>query len=247
MYQKERTEKILEILKKYNYVTVNYLVEKINYSPASIRRDLTLLEKKGLVKRSYGGVSLKDEMNTPFEFRQHSMKLAKNNIASQAAKLINDNDTVFIDGSSSAQYLGHHLLDKKGITVITNNMTLASFLGDNGVKVYCTGGYISEHPGILSGEITANTFSNFHADIMFFSSTAYDEGIITEESEAYQHHHRAMLENSDKIVFLCGSDKVGKKCTWKVYDISDIDYFVTDAKFDKKDIEKYKDTKFIFV
>ncbi|MBQ7038932.1 MAG: DeoR/GlpR transcriptional regulator, partial [Clostridia bacterium] len=81
MYQSERMSEIMKILNKYHYVTVDYLVEKIMYSPASIRRDLTLLEKQGLVKRSYGGVEIKSDTATPFMFRQHSMKTAKNRIA----------------------------------------------------------------------------------------------------------------------------------------------------------------------
>ena len=47
MYQQERMDEIMRILKKNHYVTVDYLVKEIKYSPASIRRDLTLLEKQG--------------------------------------------------------------------------------------------------------------------------------------------------------------------------------------------------------
>jgi DeoR/GlpR family transcriptional regulator of sugar metabolism len=101
MYQQERMDKIIKILKENQYVTVDYLVQEIRYSPASIRRDLTLLEKQGLVKRSYGGVEIKDDRSTPFRFRQHSMKLAKNAIAKQAASLVKNGDTVFLDSSST--------------------------------------------------------------------------------------------------------------------------------------------------
>ena len=211
MYQTERTAEILKILKKYHYVTVNYLIEQIHYSPASIRRDLSILEKQGLVKRSYGGVEIKSDTATPFTFRQHSMKSAKNKIAHLASKLVNDNDTVFIDGSTSAQYLGHFLVNKKGITVITNNMLLASYLKENDVTAYCTGGFVNEYPGILAGDITNNTFSMFHADIMFFSTGGADDNFVYEGNEVYHQHHRIMLQNSDKHVFLCGSDKLGKK------------------------------------
>lgn len=247
MYQSERMDEILSILKKYNYVTVDYLVKQIKYSPASIRRDLTLLENQGLVKRSYGGVTLKSETLSPFVFRQHSMKTIKNRIAAKAATLIKDNDTIFIDGSSSAQYIGPHLVNKKGITVITNNMALTSYLGENGIQVYCTGGYISELPGILLGEITANTFAGFHADIMFFSATGYNGGIIFGNDEACIRNHRIMLKNSDKRVFLCGSDKFEKKYKLKVCGLESIDYFVTDAQVSDDDKEKYKTTEFMVV
>ena len=245
MYQTERMDEILRILKKYHYVTVDYLVEKIRYSPASIRRDLTLLEKQGLVKRSYGGVEIKADLSTPFKFRQHSMKSAKNSIASCAAELVKDNDTVFIDGSSSAQYLGHFLTNKKGITVITNNMLLASQLKESGINTYCTGGYVSELPGILAGEITNNTFSMFHADIMFFATSGTNNGVIYGGSEVYFQHHRIMLQNSDKCVYLCGSDKIGKTQKVICATLDDVDYFISDVEMPEDIVNKYKNTKFI--
>jgi len=247
MYQSERMDEILRILKKHHYVTVDYLVKKIRYSPASIRRDLTSLEKQGLVKRSYGGVEIKDESSTPFIFRQHSMKIEKNSIAECAADLVENDETIYIDGSSSAQYLGHFLVNKKGLTVITNNMLLASYLQKNGIKTYCSGGYVSELQGILAGEITNNTFSMFHANKMFFSSAGFDGGYIYDDSEAYYKHHKIMLENSDKHIFLCGSDKIGIKKKMIVCELNNIDYFISDGQISDNIIQKYENTKFISV
>lgn len=247
MYQTERMDEILKILKKYHYVTVEYLVEKIRYSPASIRRDLTLLEKQGLVTRSYGGVEIKSESATPFRFRQHSMKSEKNSIACFASDLVCDGDTVFIDGSSSAQYLGHFLVGKKNLTVVTNNMLLASYLSENGVKTYCTGGFVDENPGILAGRITTDTYSMFHADIMFFSTSGADNGVIYESNEMYLEHHRIMMKNSEKSVFLCGSDKLGKKNKFVTCTFDEIDYFISDGEFGEDTAKKHPDTKFINV
>jgi DeoR/GlpR family transcriptional regulator of sugar metabolism len=153
MYQQERMDCIMKILYKFHYATVEYLVAEMHYSPASIRRDLTLLEKQGLVTRSYGGVTLKDANASPFRFRQHSMKVVKNAICKKAAMLVKENDVVFLDGSSTIQYMGHFLHNKKGITVITCNMLLANFLSEHGVDTYCTGGRVVEYPGILGGQI----------------------------------------------------------------------------------------------
>lgn len=247
LYQSERLEEILKILNRYHYVTVDYLVEKIRYSPASIRRDLTILEKQGLVKRSYGGVEIKKESYTPFKFRQHSMKTEKNSMAEKAAELVRDNDTVFIDGSTTAQYLGHYLLNKKNITVVTNNMILASYLSENGIKVYCAGGYVHENPGVLAGEITNRTFSSFHADITFFSSLGFDNGYIYTSNEFFLQHHSIMVENADKRVFICGSDKIGVKKNFIVCDLDKIDYFISDGILDDNIMLKYNNTEFINV
>ncbi|MBO5060425.1 MAG: DeoR/GlpR transcriptional regulator [Clostridia bacterium] len=247
MYQQERLNEIIKILKSTHYATVDYLVEQIHYSPASIRRDLTLLEKQGIVKRSYGGVEINDESYTPFKFRQHLMKSEKNKIAYAASKLIKNGDIVFLDGSTTVQYMGHYLTDKKDICIITNNMMLASYLKENGIRVYCTGGELTELPGTLSGIIAANGFASFHADIMFFSTDGVDEsGVVTVKEDGNFLHNNAMLENSDKHVFLCGSDKVGKYSKLVQCNLSVIDCFITDKKVSDKLINAFPNTEFIY-
>ncbi len=248
MYQQERMNEIIWILKSTHYATVDYLVERIRYSPASIRRDLTLLEKQGLVKRSHGGVEINQENATPFKFRQHSMKAEKNKIAQYASILIKDGDIVFIDGSTTTQYLGHHITNKKDICVITNNMMLASDLREHGIEVYCTGGLVTESPGTLSGMITAKVFSSFHADIMFFSTDGIDEkGVITIKPEGYYMHNRAMLDNSDKHVYMCSSDKVGRSVKIVQCDLGEVDYFISDKRMNEDLIKKYKNTEFVCI
>ncbi len=246
MYQQERMNEIMNILKNVHYATVDYLVKQIHYSPASIRRDLTLLEKQGLVKRSYGGVEINQESSTPFVFRQFSMKSAKNKIAKYASTLIKNGDVVFLDGSSTVQYMGHFLADKKDICVVTNNMMLASSVKEYGIDVYCTGGLLTETPGTLSGAITAKAYSSFHADIMFFSTDGINnEGIITIKPEGYYIHNRAMIDNSDKRVYLCGSDKIGKTAKIVQCTLSEIDYFISDAEPDLNLKNKFPNTQFI--
>jgi len=246
MYQRERLKEILKILKSVHYSTVDYLVEQIHYSPASIRRDLTLLEKQGLVKRSYGGVEIMEDNETPFQFRQHSMKSEKNKIAAEAVKLIKDGDIVFLDASTTTQYMGHFITAKKDICVITNNMMLASYLKEQGTQVFCTGGELVELPGTLTGTIAANAFSSFHADIMFFSSDTIDNnGVINVRPEGHYLINKAMLENSDKHVYLCGSNKIGKNSRYVQCNLSEIDYFISDGHLSNETIKKFPHTNFI--
>lgn len=246
MYQQERMDKIMKILNKNHYVTVDYLVNEIKYSPASIRRDLTLLEKQGLVSRSYGGVAIKDPNNSPFRFRQHNMKIAKNAIAKKAATLVKNGDVVFLDGSSTTQYIGHFLVDKKGITVITSNMILANFLSENGITTYCTGGKVIEYPGILGGRFMMESLSEFNIDIAFFASTALGEdGKILSVSEQDILNHKAYRDNSKKLAYLCGNDKFNAKGKFSYLTLGDIDYFVSNDTPSAEIMEKYKSTIYI--
>lgn len=229
MYQQERMDEIMKILKKNHYVTVDYLVKEIRYSPASIRRDLTLLQKQGLVLRSYGGVTYKDANISPFRFRQHSMKSAKNAIAKKAASLVKNGDIIFLDGSSTTQYMGHFLTDKKGITVVTCNMLLADFLSEHGINTYCTGGRVVEYPGILGGDFFLESLSKFSIDVSFFASTAFNlKGQILSFGEGDVRNHLAYRKLSKKLVYLCGSDKFDTEGKFVSLTLDDIDYFISD-------------------
>ena len=243
MYQQERMDEIMKILKKNHYVTVDYLVKEIKYSPASIRRDLTLLQKQGLITRSYGGVTYKDANISPFKFRQHSMKTAKNAIAKKAASLVKNGDVVFLDGSSTTQYMGRFLIEKKGITVVTCNMLLADFLSDHGINTYCTGGKVVEYPGILGGDFVLESLAKFYIDIAFFSSTAFNlKGQILSLGEGGVRNHRAFRNHSKQLVYLCGSDKFDTEGKFVSLTLNDIDYFISDQNIPEELKQNYKTT-----
>jgi len=246
MYQQERMDEIMKILKKNHYVTVDYLVKEIKYSPASIRRDLTLLQKQGLVTRSYGGVTYKDANISPFRFRQHSMKTAKNAIAKKAASLVENGNVIFLDGSSTTQYMGQFLIGKKGITVITCNMLLADFLSEHGLNTYCTGGKVEEYPGILGGNFMLESLSKFNTDITFFSSTAFNsKGQIISLGEGGALKHQTFRKNTKKLAYLCGSDKFDTDGSFIGLTLDDIDYFISDKELPENLKRQFKKTEFI--
>ena len=246
MYQQERMDEIMKILKKNHYVTVDYLVKEIKYSPASIRRDLTLLQKQGLITRSYGGATYKEANISPFRFRQHSMKSAKNAIAKKAASLVKNGDIIFLDGSSTTQYMGQFLVDKKGITVITCNMLLAVFLSEHGINTYCTGGRVVEYPGILGGEFMIDSLSNFNFDIAFFSSAAFNlNGQILSLGEGGVRNHQNFRKHTKQLVYLCGSDKFSSEANFVSLTLNDVDYFVSDKSLPENLKQNFKTTTFI--
>ena len=115
MYQKERIDKITEFLKLHGYVTVRFLTEELHYSTATINRDLNIMEKQNLVHRTYGGVELIERKAVPLPFRYHKMRTAKAKLGKAAADLVCDGDTIFIDATTTTEFIGKHLTDKKEI------------------------------------------------------------------------------------------------------------------------------------
>ena len=243
---KKRLDLIIDILKQQGYVTVKYLTEQLHYSTATINRDLNALQKQKLIKRHYGGAELVENQGTPLVFRYHKMRPVKNLIAKRAAEFVEDGDTLFIDASTTTQYMAQYLVDKKDITVITNNMMLVTYLSENGVRCICLGGEVVEIPYMLGGDDAINVALGYHAEKMFFSTAGFSEdGKIYDG--VYMMLHRIMSQNSDKVFFLADHDKLCKNNQRIFSDLSGVDYFVTDYDFCGETLKKFGHKKFVLI
>ena len=243
MFKDERADKIVEILNKRKYATVDYLVKELHYSPATIRRDLTYLESLGMVKKSYGGVSIND-VSRPAIIREHENTGGKRRICRAAAELIKDHDAVFIDGSTTTYFMSEFLENKKEIVVTTSNLKLGIFLEENGIDCYVTGGRVVD-THMLAGTYAVDTISKMNFDICFFSAEAIsDEGIICDKGELFADLRRTVIKRSKKSVCLCDSKKLGSSA---FLCLEDVDYVISNGEFKPELMEKFPETTFITV
>lgn len=248
MAQKTRRDDILDILKKQGYASVKYLMEELHYSSATINRDLNLLEKQKLVKRSYGGVELAKHRSTPLVFRYHKMRVEKNRIGKEAAKYIEDGDTIFIDASTTGQYIGQYITNRKNLTVISNNMALLSFLSEYGIRCICLGGTVVEIPSMLSGDQTVFNARSYTVDKMFFATGGITEDGKILSDNTYYLLHMTVAENAKKIFYLADRGKVHEADTQRLlFDASRLDYVISDHAFPAFTLQKFARTSFICV
>ena len=233
MLKNEREREIINILKNDDgFITVKELCEKLYASESSIRRDLTALEKRGIVKRTYGGAELITNFSNviSFEKRYHHRIEAKKAIAKKAAKLIKDGDIIFLDQSSTSFYLASEIIRRNSLTVVTNNIEILGLLSASGIKVLSSGGFLSpENRNCLIGPDAQSVFENIYADAVFFStkSLSYD-GIISDCTREEVSLRNAMLKNSANKIFLCDSEKFGTRSAYKQCTLSDIDYLISE-------------------
>lgn len=234
MLNKEREQEIINILKVSNgFVTVKSLCDALYASESSIRRDLKSLEKRGLVKRTYGGAELVTNFSTIITFNQRTQQNvnAKRNIAKKAASLIKDGDIVFLDQSSTTFYLVNEIMNRNGLTIVTNNTEILIGLANSNLKVISSGGYLSsENRNCLIGGDARETFENIYADIMFFSTKSItSDGMISDCSREEIVVRDAMMKNSAKKVCLCDSTKFGIHSPYKQCTLGDVDYFISEG------------------
>ena len=246
MSQTLRQQQILDILEKRGYVTVRYLVDQIHYSSATINRDLNKMEVLGLVKRSYGGVEAAKKEHLPaLPERQFYMKKEKRRIAGAAAQLIQNGDTLFLDGSTTVQYLLPFLSEKKDLRILTNNMRLAIELSNLDFDVVCLGGHVTERPHVLDGDETIEVAQKYQAHKMFFSLDA-----ITIDGNVHGVHYllyKSMMKNSDEVYLLIDQTKIVQRLDTKLCDFSVLSGVISDFTFPDETKRMYPNVKFITV
>lgn len=232
MNQSDRQAEILNLVLHEKCSNVKELCNAIYASPATIRRDLHVLEQKGLIRLSYGNIIPLSELprEHPLAFRENQSKEAKRNIARYAASIITPNSSIMLDASSSALCMADYIEPESEITVFTNCIKTATKLCEKNVSVYIIGGKINNKNLVTDGSWTEESVSSIHVDYFFFSSNAINEnGDISGLSESGVYMRRHMISHSAKQYFLCNSEKVGRKSTFLLCNARDLTGVITDA------------------
>jgi DeoR family fructose operon transcriptional repressor len=222
------------------------LMNQFKESQAQFQTTLNMLEEKNYLRRSYGAVSLIEEQ-PPLIDRYKIMRKAKNLIAHEACRHIADGDTVFIDGSSTTEAMGKHLITKKNVTVITNNISLFLFLCENGVDAVILGGQKKEAPYLLGGRETEASALLYHADKTFFSAYSASESGYVSAEEEFETLRRIMIRNSKKSYFLINEDKLFHPFKRSLCDFGEISGVISDYAFSEELKSHYPETEFITV
>lgn len=224
--------KLTDIITERGCITVSELANILKVSQSTVRRALDDLEKKKIVVRTHGGAkAIKQDGAAPnFVLRKHTNEIQKKLIVLKALKLIKEGNVVFLDGSTSTFFMAEYLNEFNDITVVTNGIDTLTVLSSCGVNAVSTGGNVSKaNNSVLVGPFAISTIEKIHADIAFFSCGAISKtGLLSDYYLDEVPLRRKMIENADKVVLLCDSEKFDRTETYSIGDISEIDYVITD-------------------
>lgn len=234
MFTLERQNEIMNIIRERKRMSVKDLSTMFFTSEASIRRDLTSLEQRGLIRRTYGGAVLIEGNNfeIPLNVRETSNKAAKLAIGKIAASLIENQDTVFLDSSSTTKQLCGFLQKKSNLTIITNGIHLITELIDmENVTIYGIGGKIRRHSLSMVGGQAERFVENFWASKYFFSCTALSlrTGAM-DYSDTEAELRKKTMEHCGIKILLADHTKFDTDSFYKICDMNLIDTLVTDQR-----------------
>lgn len=227
----ERQHQILEWIRRTEHLEVELIAQRFDVTTQTIRKDINQLCDYGLLRRRHGGVSLPSSVtNLSFSSRQVINQHAKQRIASALASLIPENASVFLGIGTTIEFVARELTRHKGLTVLTNNLNVASLLcASPSIQVLVAGGQLRHNDHDLVGEETTRFFADFHADYGVIGTGSLDlrHGLmdfdVREASVS-----RAILSNCRQRILVADQSKWGRNALAKIAPLSEIDLFITD-------------------
>ena len=230
-----RTQAIVNYVNAHHYASFSELRDEFGVSNATMRRDLTMLDEKGLIKRVHGGakaLSMVDERDTSIKVRLALNVKEKEAISRYALSILKNGDSVILDSSTTMLPLARMIAESDlRLTVITNNLGIAEILNDcDHIDFYMLGGIVKSTYKATMGPFTEKMLRSIQADKYFMGvdSISLENGLRNTHYDIIP-LKQISLENSVRHYVLADHTKFNSLSFLPVCSLSEIDEIITDA------------------
>jgi DeoR/GlpR family transcriptional regulator of sugar metabolism len=233
----------MNILREQPGIRVPEVAELLDVSEGTIRNDLNSLAGSGQVTRVRGGGVLLDEQQgrSPiFSTRLMTHRIAKQAIARQAAALVQDNDSMLLDSSTTSYYLACSLKARRELTVITNGIESARELAKNSSNtVIMLGGVLRVDGTAINVPLTEQILTEYHLKTTFLSCSGFTLESGPTEVDIYEAQiKRKFIASSGSLVALIDSSKFGRADLTSFAGLDQITHLFTDSALDPAWVKK---------
>ena len=235
----ERRSKILKLINAQGTVSNEQLIKTFGISIETVRRDLSFLEKQGLLERVYGGAVKKKFMRIEPDYtnRENENAQEKNEIAQCAVSLIENDESIFFDIGTTVLAIAKNAGGKR-FKAFTNALRTAIVLSEEDIDVTLTGGSVRKGESCVSGSIAEDTMRCFNLDMAFIGAAGIDENGITDFLAQEAFLRRKVIENARKVVLVADHSKFNVRASCNVCRLEDIDVLITDEKAPRDFLKK---------
>jgi DeoR/GlpR family transcriptional regulator of sugar metabolism len=227
----ERRQRVLDLVSRRGFVSLLDLVQNINVSESTIRRDLDHLHRQGVVKRTHGGAMfVGDGSSLPALEDRSTMQLTeKQAVAREAAARVRDGDTILLDGGTTTLEVAKALVGRP-VQIVTNSLPIAHlFSNRREADLVMLGGYVYPKTGVALGPLTVRMMEDVHVHQAILSvggitaKGLFNSNVLLVETE------RRMMRTADEVVVVADHSKVGRQALAFLCELSVIDTLIVDA------------------
>ncbi|MDP9839792.1 DeoR/GlpR family transcriptional regulator of sugar metabolism [Neorhizobium huautlense] len=229
----QRQARLLGHLRSEMFADAQALKDALGVSIATVRRDLTELEARGLLKRMHGGAAIINQATRDHvvSVREEINAAEKARIGAAAAEMIVDGDAVIIDSGTTSLQAAKHLAGRASLTFITNGTdTLAQLVAGGQRDVHLIGGRYIEINRSLGGPMAVDAIRRFSVDKVILSVAAVDlkRGVIATTGLDISAVQAAMIEIAQTVIVVADNSKFDRSALSVIAPLSAIDHIVTD-------------------
>ncbi len=243
MYAEERQQAIADLISVRGRLSVAELADEFAVTTETVRRDLSQLERAGVVRRVHGG-AVPAKALTVLEPRVSERDLdraeEKDRIAKAALDLLpRHGGSVLLDAGTTTARVAARLPRDLELTVVTNSVPIAALLADRAnIELHLLPGRVRATTHAAVGEDTVEALRRLRTDVAFLGTNGFspDSGFSTpDHSEAAA--KRAMVRVGQRVVVLADSSKAGRENLVTFADVDDVDVVVTDPGISEHDVD----------
>ena len=231
MLAEERRGQLLELVRLRRFASLPELTEELSVSESTVRRDLETLEEQGSLRRIHGGVLYSgDSPKLPhFDARQPAQWPQKRAIAQAAVELIEDGDTVLLDGGTTT-YEVARLLVGRPLHVVTTSLPVANLLAaDSRSDLVLIGGNVCTRSGVAQGPYANKMLGMVRVRKAILSVAGINEDGFFNNNLMLIETEQAMMDAADEVIVVADSSKFGRQSLGYLCPLADVDRLVADG------------------
>jgi DeoR family transcriptional regulator of aga operon len=244
MRRSERLEAILDELSEGGAVDVGALSERLGASPATIRRDLALLDGQHLLTRTHGGaVAHGVAYELPLRYKAGRHEEEKRRIAAAAAARVGEGMAIGLTGGTTTTEVARALVEVDRLTVVTNALNIASELAiRRNLKLVVTGGWARSESYELVGPIADATLDGLHLDVACVGVDGVSAAAgLTTHHDIEAHTNRTLMEHARRVIVVADGSKVGKAAFARICPLEMVGELITDRSADAEALETIRE------
>jgi DeoR family transcriptional regulator, fructose operon transcriptional repressor len=233
VFAEERHQEILQRARENGRVDVASLAVELDVTPETVRRDLSTLERAGLVRRVHGGAIAIERLGfePAVSARESLLTAEKTRIGKAALAELPDSGAILLDAGTTTRQLADMVPTDVELTVVVNSPLLATILARrSNLTVIMLGGRVRGRTMAAVGDWATAALASIHVDVAFMATNgiSVERGLTTPDpNEAAT--KAAMIAAARRTVLLADHTKIGNDYFARFGDLDAVDTFITDT------------------